>query len=416
MSVKLRVLNYMKYWRSPEALMLAGRGTQLIAQMVMLLVVPKVLIPDLYVQLNLVLPLAFLGVSLMFGWMNNAIHRHVYELLSDDGERFRQTVFKYYALVCLLLCLFTFFSQFYTDSLYQLIPLLLATTALKNGILGVLNTSGNSKGFFFASVGFAFSLLLFVGLCYIDSEVNLHRNLIVFASIDMAVAVIAWWAIGVFRVPPYPHFDTKIAAGYFHYGLPLVLKMIGVWVISISDRYFLSIWQSPAEVASYILSYQLSGSAITIPMSFLFAVIFPKILQIEKDKSQKEALVYTYKILGFYFRLMIPVFIVVTIVILLVQYYIYSNYEFSPLIVVTIVLAHLIFELSQFYNKEYELNGRTLIITKGIAFGAIVNVVLNIILIPVLGGLGAAIATLLAYMLAVYIVYNNRQHYPSREI
>ena len=404
------MLNYVRLLRSSETLMLAGRATQLFSQMAMLLVVPKVLVPELYVQLNLVLPLAFLGVSLVFGWMNNAIHRHVYELLGDEGGRFRQTVFKYYALVCLLLCSITFFSQLYATSIYLLVPLLLAAAALKLGILGVLNASGNGKGFFFSSVGFAFSLLLFVSLCFIDTQNNLYRNLIVYALVDIIVAIIAWWGIGVFRAPPMPVFYKSIAVGYFKYGLPLVAKMIGVWVISISDRYLLTIWEAPKEVASYILSYQLAGSAITIPMSFVMAVIFPKILKIEKEAGQNEALTFTYKILRFYLRLMIPVFVIVSIIILLLQYYIYTNYQFTPLIVVTIVLAHVIFELSHFYNKEYELNGRTLMITKAVGVGAIVNVLLNLLFIPILGGVGAAIATLLAYLCVIYIVYSNRQY------
>jgi len=410
MSEKAGIQNYIKRLRSPAILMLAGRATQLLSQMAMVLVVPKVLVPELYVQLNLVLPLAFLGVSLLFDWMNAAIHRYVYELLDDEGGRFRQTVFIYYGLVCLLLCLLTFLSRFYVISLYQLVPLLLAAAALKAGILGVLNTSGNSKGFFFSNVGFALSLLLFVVLCFNAPDNNLQSNLIVYASIDIIVAIIAWWGIGVFRMPPVPRFYKDIAAGYFRYGLPLVARTIGIWVISLSDRYLLAIWEAPKDVASYILSYQLAGSAITIPMSFVMAVILPKILKIEKNSSQKEALAYTYKILGLYLRFMMPVFIVVSITVLLFKYYIYSNYEFNPLIVLIIVLAHLIFGLSHFYNKEFELNGRTLVITKAIGIGAVVNIALNILLIPMVGGLGAAIATLFAYIVAVYIVSSMREY------
>jgi len=412
MSKRVKILNYIQLLRSPAAFMLAGRFMQLMSQMAMVLVVPKVLVPGLYVQLNLVLPLAFLGVSLVFGWMNNAIHRHVFELLGSGGRHFRQTVFYYYGIVCLFLFLIVLIGQYYTDSIYRLVPLLLAAAALKAGILGILNTSGKSIGFFFSNVGFASSLLLFVLLCFIDSGNNLQRNLVVYASFDIVVAIISWSLLGIFKVPPIPRYYKDIAKSYFHYGLPLVAKMVGIWVISISDRYFLTIWEEPQEIASYILSYQLAGSAITIPMSFVMAVIFPKILKIEKDFNQREALVFTYKMLGYYLRLMLPVFILVSVIILLFQYYIYTNYEFNPIIVVTIVLAHVIFELSHFYNKEFELNGRTLMITKAVALGAMVNVVLNLALIPSFGSLGAAVATLFAYAVAVYMVARKREYQP----
>lgn len=409
MNERLNVLHYLKFWRSSAALMLAGRVIQFVSQMIMVLVIPKVLVPELYVQLNLALPLAFLGVSLIFGWMINAIYRHVFELLGEEGDRFRQTVFKYYLVVCFLLCVIAFSSQFYTETVYRLIPLLLVAAALKMGVLGVLNTSGNGKGFFFSNSGFALSLLLFVFLCFTDSGNNLQFNLFVYASIDMFVAIIAWWRVGVFKIPPIPYFHKDIAVGYFRYGSPLVLRMMGVWIISISDRYLLNIWEAPSDVAGYILSYQLAGSAITIPMSFLMTVLFPKILKIEKETGQNDALIYTYKILKIYLRLMLPVFIVVSVVVLLFQYKFYSNYEFNPIIILIIVLAHIIFELLHFYNKEFELNGRTLIISKGVGLGAVVNIVFNLILIPFIGSLGAAIATLLAYMVAVYVIYSNRK-------
>ena len=412
MNERVHIFKYINLLLTPAALMLAGRAIQYLSQLIMVLVVPKVLAPELYVKLNLVLPLAFLGVSLVFGWMINAIYRHVFELLDTSSDRFKQTVFFYYASVSLLLFLIAFIGQIYTSSVYTLIPVLLVAAALKNGVLGVLNTSGNSKGFLLTNTGFAISLLLFVVLSFLDTENKLSRNLIIYASIDIFVACIAWWLLGVFRIPPFPKFSRDIASRYFRYGSPLVAKMMGIWVISLSDRYFLTFWEGSKEVASYILSYQLAGSAITIPMSFVMAIVFPKILKIEKNESQKEALSYTYKLLRIYSRFMIPVFIIVSFVVIMFQYYIYPNYHFTPYIIVIIVLAHIIFELSHFYNKEFELNGRTIVVTKGIAIGAIVNVVLNLVLIPFFGGIGAAIATLLAYSVAVYITYNMREYRP----
>jgi len=213
-------------------------------------------------------------------------------------------------------------------------------------------------------------------------------------------------------VPPVPRFYKDIAIDYSRYGFPLVAKMMGVWIISISDRFLLTFWETSENVASYILSYQLAGSSITIPMSFLIAVIIPKILLIEKEENQHEALLYTYKILRIYLRLMLPIFIIFSVIVLLFQYYVYSNYEFNPLIIVLLVFAHLISELAHFYNKEFELNGRTFTITKAVGVGATVNIVANLLFIPYFGGTGAAIATLIAYMVSVYYIYSMREYRP----
>ena len=184
--------------------------------------------------------------------------------------------------------------------------------------------------------------------------------------------------------------------------------------MSVSDRYLLALWRPTESVAAYILSYQLAASVIMIPLSFLVSVIFPKILQVEKDEGHIAALSYTYRILGIYLRLMIVIIIGACVLVLAIAHYIYPEYPVKPAVVVIIVLAHVVWGLTHFYNKEFELNGKTLLITKAVIAGALVNVGLNLVLIPTIGSLGAAISTLAAYGVAVLIVYKIRDYQHQR--
>lgn len=399
-----------RYVGSPAMLTLAGRGIQYASQLAMVLLVPKALIPEAYLELNLVLPLAYLGVSLVFGWLTSSIQRHVYDLLDPRDDSVRQTVFIYYGGVSVVALAVFLAGAAVSDSLYRLIPLLLIAAGLKNAIIGVLNMGGNHRGFFLLNIGFALSLAIFVGFCFYFKGENLDRYLTLYAMSDIVVACIAWYAIGVIRLNHRPQFNRLIAGRYLRYGLPLVVNVIAIWVISLSDRYILSIWEPAETVAAYILSYQLAGSVITIPMTFAIAVILPKILLLDKDQGELAALEYTYRILRIYLKGVGFIFIGACAVVLPFKYYLYSAYEFDPQVMIVIVLAHIIFGFSHFYNKEFELNGRTMVITKAVLLGAFANVTLNFILIPIQGSLGAALSTLIAYGISVFIIFRSRQY------
>lgn len=399
---------------STEMQALYGRSIQILSQFVMVLVVPKVLTPHAYVELNLVLPLAFLGVSLLFGWMTGSVHRHVHEFLDRSEIKTRETVFTYFSVFSITAVIVFSGLYFFTESTYRLIPLLLIAAAHKNLVIGVLNLSGNNKGYLLVNLGFACSLALFVLLCYQDAGADLAENLAIYGATDIAVALVAWRLLGSGGGGLRMRYHHDVAIRYWRYGMPLVVNVIAIWVVAMSDRYILSIWESPATVASYILNYQLGGSVITMPMSFAVAIYLPKILRLDRDKGLHAALDYTYELLKIYRKYFVLILVVALAIVLPLKYFVYNEYEFDyGKTLFVLVLAHLVLVFAQFYNKEFELDGRTYIITKSIVLGAVVNTAFNFMLIPLIGPLGAAFSTLIAYSVAASFVYKSRQYRPS---
>jgi O-antigen/teichoic acid export membrane protein len=402
-----------RYIQSPASLTFAGRGIQYSSQMVMALVIPKVLAPAVFVQLSLVLPLAYLGASLLFSWLTGALHRYVFELLEPENSDTRRTAVFYYGIVSFaLLTLFLALSAV-TDTIYRLVPLLLIAAAFRDLVLGILNTSGHHKGYFLANLGFAASLTVFVAICF-SHDVQLGPYLTLYAGIDIAVALIASRFLGLLDVEA-GCLDSGVLARYFRYGIPLLANSLAIWVMSVSDRYLLALWTPKEVVAGYVLSYQLGGSIIMVPMSFAVAIALPNILRIDKERGEAEALAYCYRLLNYYRKSMIVVFALACAIVLPLKHYVYPAYEFDPAVLVVIVFAHVVYSLIHFYNKEFELNGRTVVITRAMALGAVVNVAFNLVLIPCLGALGAAVGTLLAYTSTVQSVFR-AGHYRAKAV
>ena len=395
---------------SPTFYTVMGRGIQMLTQMALVLITPKVLAPQFYVNFNLVLPLALLGSSLLFGWISKAIYRYVHDLLDHDENNIKQTVFAYFSLLSLLLLSIFIVASFFTDSIYRLVPLLLLAFGLKMGVLGVLNAAEKHKGFFIMHLCLAASLGIFLGICAMGEGKDLAYYLMVFAVLNIIVSLVAWNRIGVFVFPPIPHLDLDVCKQYFVYGAPLVVHAIAVWVISLSDRYLLTFWEPTEQVANYILGYQLSSSIITVPLTLLMLIVYPRVLRINKNEGKRAALSLVDRVLGYYVRYIIVIALLGCAVVIPFRAYFYPEYQLASMIIIIIVFSQVVFGLSPFLNKEYELNGKTLVITKGVGVGAIINVVLNLLLIPVFGLLGAAVATLIASFASVLYLYRASEY------
>ena len=398
--------------RGPAFYTLAGRALQYAAQFALVLLVPKLLLPEYFVQYSLLVPLAMLAATLLFGWFTSAAYRHAYAIVESEDGRERSTAYFYYGAIPLALIFVFGIVSLFASPIYSVMLLLVAAAGLKTGILAVLNSTERHRAFFFANVGFAVSLSVFLWLCAVLPDGALPWMLLVHAVIDIIAAVAGWLLIGVFRPRALPRFHADVGWRYFRYGVPMLPNALAVWIVSLSDRYILAIWESTEEVASYILGYQLGGSIVTIPMAFVMAVLYPRILRMDREHGLEAALDYTYRLLRQYLRWMTVMSIVGCVAIVFLIRAFYPAYQVDTLVIVAIVLAHAILGLGNFLNKEFELNGRTLVVARSIGVGAVVNVVLNFVLIPWLGALGAALATLAAYACSIYLVYKARTYVP----
>lgn len=399
--------------RGPTFYTLAGRALQYLAQFALIVLVPRLLLPEYFVQYSLLMPLAMLAATLIFGWFTSAAYRHAHAIIAAEDGRERRTAYFYYGVVSLALIFACGIVFLFSAPIYAVMLLLAAAAGLKNGILSVLNSTERHRAFFFANAAFAASLGVFLALCAHLPDEALPWILLVHAVLDIVAAVIGWCVIGVFTPRAFPRFDLETGRRYLHYGLPMLPNVLAVWIVSLSDRYILAIWESTGNVASYILAYQLGGSVVTIPMAFVMAVLYPRVLRIDREQGLQLALEYTHGLLRKYLRWIAILAVPGCIAVVLFIRAFYPAYEVDPPTVAVIVIAHAIFCLGHFLNKEFELNGRTMVVAQSVSIGAVMNVILNLVLIPWLGALGAALATLGAYASSMYIVYRARTHVPT---
>ena len=190
--------------------------------------------------------------------------------------------------------------------------------------------------------------------------------------------------------------DKNVAKEMLRYCLPLIPASIAWWVTNVSDRYLVAYFCGDTVNGIYDISYKLP-SIINV-----FATIFLEAWQISAVKESGAG--HTNRFFGNVFKAyQSVVFIGGAGIILLCKPLIsllaaesyFEAWRFVPVLIMATIFACFSTFLSSIYmvEKRGGLNLATM------TAGAVANVAFNLVLIPVLGAQGAAIATLISYVI-----------------
>lgn len=393
---------------SADLYLLIGQGFNIAGQILLVILLPLALSQEEFIQFHLLIPITSLLIPIIFGWFTASIQRYIHDVLDPDKRNIRDSLNWYFFGSFLFLVVAYIFLYRSFDSIFTIAPLFIVAGGFKGTVLGMYMFSQKGHEFSLTHLLFASSTTIFIGICFYLNSYSLNSALLVYCSIDIAISLACWFQLKIINVKHIPILDFNIVKKYFAYGAPLMVNSVFIWIISLSDRYILKLFTGQELLAGYILSYQLGSSIITIPMSFLLAVMFPKIIALDKKEGTTAALNYNFNLLNYYFWLSIPAILIACSAAIGMKHFIYSSFILLPLTTCILVLAQVVDGTSHFYNKKFELNGRTYILTISLIIGATVNVILNFILIPIYGPIGAAIATLFAYgAKVIYVLKRN---------
>ena len=200
------------------------------------------------------------------------------------------------------------------------------------------------------------------------------------------------------------------------YGTPLAASFFLDEIANLSDRYMLAWLVDEAEAGKYAVGYDLAGNTIMMIMNAINLAAYPMIVKLLDTKGKEAALEYfnTYVIL--LLSVSIPAVIGLSLVGPgLASLLIGEEYQESVVLVLPWVAAAIFaMGLGAFYvHLPFQLGNKNFGIFKIGIYTALINLTLNFYLIPEMGMLGAAIATLLSFMISTALgVYYSRGVFP----
>ncbi len=174
-----------------------------------------------------------------------------------------------------------------------------------------------------------------------------------------------------------------------------------MWLItSACDRYIVTAYSGSAENGLYAAAYKLPTLLLLVCGVFIEAWQF----SVVKDADEKQRSSFFSTVFRNYMGLifmgasaLIALSKVLTRLLLADPYY--SSWQYVPVLVIAMAFSALV----SFLGSVYFLEKKSLLSMVTAMAGAVINVILNFVLIPERGAMGAAVATLISYG-AVYAI------------
>jgi O-antigen/teichoic acid export membrane protein len=192
-------------------------------------------------------------------------------------------------------------------------------------------------------------------------------------------------------------FDRRTNARAFRLGIPIALGNLSYFVLNAGDRVVVQRLLGPEEVARYQIAYVV-GSAVILLLSFTNQAWAPHFAALRDAVARRQLAMHSRNEL---YRMLAPVLLAVTLVSpVALPILAPASYRVHELTIVVFIVA-----VTAFPVVASGATGRLLLIERrGVAVGVIaaiagvVNIGANLLLVPVFGIAGAAIATVVAYV------------------
>lgn len=178
------------------------------------------------------------------------------------------------------------------------------------------------------------------------------------------------------------------------YSIPLIPNTLMWWIMGFSDRYIITYFLGLSANGLYAVATKIPSILNIINSIFIQAW---QMSAIEEAESKNKTSFYSNVFNVFSMTMLISTSLILVhlkyIVGILVADTYYEAWEYVPFLLLGVVFA----SFSGFLGTNYIASKKTTGVFKTSVVGAILNIVLNIILIPILGINGAAIGTMISF-------------------
>lgn len=211
-------------------------------------------------------------------------------------------------------------------------------------------------------------------------------------------------------------FDQTFLKEVLLFGMPLIIVEFSGIFLTYGDRYILQFLRGSEEVGLYAAGYNLSTYCSELLLIPIGLSITPLYMKIWIDKGKAQTADFLRKTLKYFLMVLIPVIFGIIsigkdILILLAS----DKYAKASPVITFITAGILIYGCTEILGAGLYISKKTYIITYLLITATIVNLFLNILMIPELGLIGAAIATFITYIgLALARTYFSFKYLPFR--
>jgi O-antigen/teichoic acid export membrane protein len=249
----------------------------------------------------------------------------------------------------------------------------------------------NAVNVIFGVVSVGMSLLF---LLYLVGE--LYGYFIGIVIVECLATIIFFsWFFKNYKVTP-SRVSGGLAMQLIKFGLPLLFSECAFLALTYVDRYLILAYYDEAVLGLYSAGYNVAMYIANILMFSISYAIVPIYVDIYGGEGREKTEAFLQKCLNYLLIILIPICfgylaIARDVFITLASEKYASAAAFSPII----LLGTIIFALNSIFNAGLYLAKRTMTMLNIMLIGVGLKVLMNILLLPAYGAMGAAISTLI---------------------
>jgi O-antigen/teichoic acid export membrane protein len=220
----------------------------------------------------------------------------------------------------------------------------------------------------------------------------------------LGIAVLYWIISGNFNFT-FTAFSPHLLRECIIFGLPLVFTEFGHTLLNLGDRYLIQYYLGLELLGVYSAGYNLTGY---IGEAFVFAFrssATPIYLRIWENDGEKKTNIFLSDSLRYLLLILLPVGFGFTciskeIILLLAS----QKYVEAYIIIPWVMAGFVIFGTRIIFDAPLYIHKKTMTILILMSLSCIINIFMNVLLIPKYGIIGAAIATLIANFIHIILL------------
>ena len=397
------------------AIYFPGKLLPAMAAFVMLPIYARIFSPEEYGILAVIGVFTSAGGIAVGNWLTSCVIRFLPAYRREGSlENFYSTLFGAFAIsiiafFCLIFPAYFLIRSTVSESVYQLLPLaglLIIINSLYSIFQTILRADRQSKQF----VGFELFQVfgaLTIGLCIILLFKFGVEGILLGSLTTLLISCIG---IGIFLYRQGVRisgncFSVHTLRDFATYGLPGGIATLGTWILSLSDRYIIEFFRGTMEVGQYSMGYNVADKTVNLIVSSLMLAIGPVLINTWESEFREN----TSKLLGQITRItLILVFpMVVGLSVLAMPIFrVLTTESYFPgaRVLPWVALGALFYGLSLQAYTGLIVEKKTVQMARNYLMAGFINVALNIIFIPRLGFIAAAMNTAISY--ALLLMFN----------
>jgi O-antigen/teichoic acid export membrane protein len=244
-----------------------------------------------------------------------------------------------------------------------------------------------------------------VVLLLIFSRLSVHDIFLTRLAFTLIILIIVILTLRRYSLKFLNKPDKKYIKKAIIFGLPLTLT-ISDWIITAGDRYILGYFHTATQVGNYSYIYSLLNFILIFFATTLNLTIYPYIVEAYNKKLKQKVNMLFNSLIKYSLIITLPVltgfFVLSEELITMISG---TKYISAISIIPFLILFPLIEVGNRTYNKILYLKSQTKSLALIYVIGMVLNIILNLILIPRFSYYGAGIATTLAYIVMFILFY-----------